>query len=262
MRFIATLVVAALLCSVAAWWFASPKDESNATQAAAVSSGFDSRQPVDGNGETPQQQRSGKPGVPAEEWAAHRDAGSDSAMSTSTVGVTLVAREAEHPTAGNAAETIPGQATDVPSVEPSAIDKTACEAAAKALNESLSIYDVTPTQAICYATPRPTDPLQVNAFTELKARLLAPLCSGTDAFDRAYPVESEFVAISPEAHVKILVGDHWISDGTVLSFLSERDQYFFKGALQARRIGPGPNTSRASFERQLARNPQALIPER
>jgi hypothetical protein len=37
----------------------------------------------------------------------------------------------------------------------------------------------------------------------------------------------EFVAISADSHARILVGDHWISDGTVLSHLSEPDQEFF-----------------------------------
>jgi hypothetical protein len=260
MKFTATLVVAALICIVAASWFAEPDEEIDATQAAAVSSGFDPGQPTDGNDETPQQRRLRQPGVPSEESVAHRDVGSDSAISNSPGSVPLAVPGTGQVAVRNATETVPGQATDVPSVEPPAIDKTACEAAAKTLSESLSIFDVTPTQAIWYARPRPSDPVQVNAFTHLKARLLAPLCSGTDAFDRAYPVESEFVAISAEAHVRILVGDHWISDGTVLSFLPEADQNFFGGSiLQRRRAGPGPNVARDSFERQLARNPQSLL---
>jgi hypothetical protein len=260
MKFIATLLVAVLLCIVAVMWFAEPNDVTDATQAVAIASGVEPRQSIEGNGEMAQRPKPQHRVVPPVDSTARRDDGSNSATSAPTGGVALAAREPGQVAVRDATETVLGQATDIPSVEPPAIDKTACEAAARTLNESLSLYDVTPTQAIAYGKPRPFDLYQVNAFTQLKERLLAPLCSGTDAFDRAYPIESEFVAIGPQAHVRILVGDHWISDGTVLSFLSEADQNFFASSiLQRRRDGPGPNLSRDGFERQLARNPQALI---
>ncbi len=260
MKLISFVVVAALLCIVAALWFAGSEDEINATQAAEVSSGFDPSRPVDGNAETPQKQGLRQPGVSSEEPAVRRDVGSDSAVSAPTGGVALAAPETGQIAVRDATEAALGQATNAPSAEPPAIDKTACKVAAKTLDESLSLFDVTPTQAIAYGRPLPFDTYQVNAFTELKARLLAPLCSGTDAFDSGYAVESEFVAISPRSHVRILVGDHWISDGTVLSFLSEADQNFFANSfIQRRRVEGGPHSSRDGFERNLARNPQSLM---
>lgn len=241
MKLISFVVLAALLCIGAALWLTESEDGIDATHAPGVSSDLDSSQLKGGNGEAPQQRGSRQPGVTSEESTARREVGSDSAISASPGGVALAAPETGQVAVRNATETRLGQLKDVPSVEPPPIDKTACEAAAKTLSESLSLFDVTPTHAIAYGRPRPFDLYQVTGFTHLQAKLLAPLCSGTDSFDAGYAVESEFVAISTTSHVRILVGDHWISDGTVLSFLSEADQNFFAGPfLQGRRARPGP----------------------
>lgn len=167
----------------------------------------------------------------------------------------------------DAAETIPKQTADTRSSQPSAIDKTDCEAAKKTLDESWAIFDVTPTQAVHYAaksqSSNPND--STSGFIALKPRLSAALCTGTTAFNQDYAPEMEFVAISPDSHARILLSDVWISDGTVVSFLSESDQQILanlSGTIQFRRrlgVGSGKNISRESFERQLAQNPRALI---
>jgi hypothetical protein len=264
MKFISTFGIAVLLCIVAALWFAEPEDETNATPGAAVSSGFDAGQQMGGNGETPQQRGLRQRVIPSEASTARRDVGSDSAISAPTGSVALAAPETEQVTVRNATEGIPGQSADTKPSPPSAIDKTDCEAAAKTLETSLSIFDVTPTLAVWYARSAPSPHAGPTGFDSLKAGLLAPLCSGTYAFSREdYAATMEFVAISTDSHVRILVGDTWISDGTVLSPLSEQDQAFFANpSIQMRRrqgIGPGRNMPREVFERRLAQNPRMLI---
>jgi hypothetical protein len=72
----------------------------------------------------------------------------------------------------------------------------------------------------------------------------------------------EFVAISADSHARILVGDHWISDGTVVSQLSPADQEFFADSfIHARRrhVSRGMNMPRESFERKLANSPRDLL---
>lgn len=261
MKFIYIVGIAVLLGIVAAWWFTGSEDETNAMPVPAVSSDFDASQQTSGNVETLQQRGSRQPVTPPTESIAGRDVGSGSSMAAQAGKVTLSAPQTERVALRNPTETIAGQPANTQSSQPSAIDKTACEAAAKTLEESSSIFDVTPTVAVHYARNRSPVPYAgPSAFDVLKARLLAPLCSGTSAFNQDYQAEMEFVAISADSHVRILVGDHWISDGTVLSNLSERDQEFFPNpSMQARRDGAGPNMSRESFERQFAKNPRALL---
>jgi hypothetical protein len=162
------------------------------------------------------------------------------------------------------AQPLAKRTADPDSARPSALDKSACDASAKTLSDSLSIFDLTPTQAIWYAH-NPTPPLHAapSGFDVLKQRLLAPLCTGTEAFNADYAALHEFVAISTDRHVRIFVGDHWISDGTVLSQLSQPEQQFFADSIiQRRRAGPGPNSSREAFERNLALDPRRLLPQR
>lgn len=126
---------------------------------------------------------------------------------------------------------------------------------------------LTPTQAVVYAQNRsPVAHTPTSAFTVLQERLSVLLCSGSDAFSQDYAAEMEFVAVSPDSHTRILLGDHWISDGTVLTQLSEADQAFFTNSFiqRHRQLGPGPgkNLFRADFERKLAQNPRGLIAER
>jgi hypothetical protein len=254
MKFVYSVGIAVLLCIVAAWWFTRPEDETSAKSVPAVSSDFDASRPMAGNIET-QQRGSRQQANPSSESTAGRDAGSGSAMAASAGNVTLPASGTEQVALRNATETIPRQAEDTPSSQPSAIDKTACNAAARTLEKSWRIYDLTPTLAISYGGLPPASPATPSGFTVLKQRLLAPLCSGTDAFNEDYQAQMEFVAISTDSHVRILMGDHWISDGTVLTNLSEQDQEFFANFLQRRRRGAGPNMSREAFERTLAKNP-------
>lgn len=226
----------------------------------AVSSDLDASQQMGGNAETLQQQGPRQDVTPSREPTAGRDVGPGSAMAPPDRRVTLSAPESEQVALRNATETIPGQPADTKSSQPSAIDKADCQAAAKTLEESWGIYDLTPTLAIAYGPNRsPVPNAAPSGFTVLKERLLAPLCSGTDAFNQDYQAQMEFVAISTDSHVRILMGDHWISDGTVLSNLSEQDQEFFANFFQTRRRGVGLNMSRETFERRLAQNPGALI---
>jgi hypothetical protein len=249
-----------LLCIVAALWFARPEDEAHATQGAAVSSDFEASQQTGGNDDPPQRQGLRQRDIPSEESTARRDVGSDSATSTPIGKVPPAASETAQTTASRAAPGIGDQTSRATDPEPPPIDKTDCEAAARKLRGALALFDVTPTKVIQYGSGRPPDiPPVESAFTDLKTRLLAPLCSGTDAFDSAYPVESEFVGIGADAQVRILVGDHWISDGTVLSFLSEQDQNFFSSSYIQRRRQLERGRPRDGFERLLARNPQSLI---
>ena len=260
MKFIYPIGIAVLLGIVAVWWFTKSEDETNATPVPAVSSDLHASQQMGGNAETLQQQGSPQDVTPSREPTAGRDVGPGSATAIPASKVTLSAPETEQVVLRDATETIPGKTADTKSSQPSAIDKTACEAAARTLKESSMIYDLTPTLAIAYGTSRSPDPNAApSGFTVLKERLLAPLCSGTGAFNQDYQALMEFVAINTDSHVRILMGDHWISDGTVLSNLSEQDQEFFANFFQTRRRGAGPNMSRESFERRLAQNPGALI---
>jgi len=255
MKFIYAVGIAVLLFIVAAWWFTRSEDETNAMQVPAVSSDFGATRQVGGNAETLQPQGSRQHVSPASESTAGGDAGSDSAMAAS---------------AGKVAHSIPGServalrnaTADAKSSQPPAPDKTDCQAAAKTLEKSWRIYDLTPTLAIAYGGGQSPYPHAApSGFTVLKERLLGPLCSGASAFNQDYQAQMEFVAISTDSHVRILMGDHWISDGSVLTNLSEQDQEFFAKFLQTRRRGAGPNMSREEFEKRLARNPNGWLPE-
>ncbi len=260
MKFIYMAGIAVLLAIAVAWWFFGSEDQAIAIPGPAVSSGFDARQQMRGNAESPQQQGPGEPVTAPRESAAGHDVGSESAMAPPVGKAPLLKPADEQVALRNAAEAIPGQPADTKSSQPSAIDKTDCEAAARTVDESLTIFDVTPTKAYQYAWSPPYPNAGPSGFDALRARLLAPLCAGTIAFDPAYPVRMEFVAISIDSHVRILVGDNWISDGTVLSPLSDDEQERLSNLLQRRRNGPGPDSSRESFERRLAEDPRALIP--
>jgi hypothetical protein len=103
------------------------------------------------------------------------------------------------------------------------IDKTECEAAARTLKESRSIFDLTPTFVVHYSRGDPSQPISPGSgFLVLKEALLGRLCTGVSAYDPAYSAEFEFVAIGETAHARIVVGNHWISDGTILSHCPTR----------------------------------------
>jgi hypothetical protein len=255
MKFIYSIGLAVLLCIVAAWWFTGSEDQTNVLPVPATSSDFDASRQMDGNIET-QQQGSRQQATRSNESTAGRDGGSGSAMAAPAGNLTPSASGTEQVALRNATQTLPGQLADSKSSQPSEVDKTACDAAARTLGESWRIYDLTPTLAIAYGGNRPASPYAApSGFSMLKQRLLAPLCSGSSAFTQDYQAQMEFVAISTDSHVRILMGDHWISDGTVLTNLSEQDQGFFANFLQVRRRGAGPNMSREEFERTLAKNP-------
>jgi hypothetical protein len=265
-KFIYIVGIAVLLGILAAFWFARSEDETNAMSVPAVSDDLDASRQMGGNAETPQQQGSRQNVAPSIESTSGREVGSGSAMADPPGEGVPSASATEQAALRDATEIIPGQPAGTRSSEPSAIDKTSCEAAAKTLKESWRIFDVTPTQVVIYArNPSPPPNSRPSAFDVLKARLLAPLCSGGSAFNQDYAATMEFVAISPDSHVRILLGDHWISDGTVLSQLSESEQEFFANSFiqVRRRLGPGngANLFREEFERQLARNPGGLIGE-
>jgi len=262
MKFIYIVGTAVLLGIVAAWWFTGPGDETSPIPVPAVSSGFDASPQTGGEVETVQQPGSPRRVIPSEESTAGGDVGSGSAMPAPAGNVALSASGTERVALRNATEILPVQPADNNSSQPQEIDKTTCKASAKTLEESWRIYDLTPTLAIAYGGSRSPYPHAApSGFVVLKERLLAVLCSGTSAFNQDYQAQMEFVAISTGSHARILMGDHWISDGTVLSNLSEQDQEFFPRFLQGRRRGAGPNTSREEFERKLARNPNGWLPE-
>lgn len=259
MKFIYTAGIAVLLAIAVAWWFSGSEDQAIAIPGPAVSSGFDASQPMRGNAESPQQQGPVEPVTASRESTAGHDVGSDSAMAAPAGKAPLLNPGVEQVALRNAAEAIPGQSADTKSAQPSA-DKPDCESAARTVDKSLTIFAVTPTKAYQYAWSPPYPNAGPSAFDDLRARLLAPLCTGTIAFDPAYPVRMEFVVISIDSHVRILVGDNWISDGTVLSPLSDDEQEYLSNSLQRRRNGPGPDWPREIFERRLAQDPRALIP--
>jgi hypothetical protein len=258
MKLIYAVGITVLIVVLVAWRYSELEHKTNTIPNPATSSDVDASPQMGGNVETPQHQESQRPVPSSRDLPAGRDVGSDGAMAADQVASSV-------PDTGQAAlrnttETTPGQSADTNSSQPSATDKSDCQAAAKTLNESWSIFDVTPTQAVAYAGSRSPYPDATHSgFSELKARLLAPLCSGTSAFNQAYAAQMEFVAISPDSHVRILVGDHWISDGTVLSPMSEADQQILANLISQRRRRTGLNMSRESFERRLAHNPRALI---
>jgi hypothetical protein len=272
MKFIPTVGIAVLFGVLVAWWLIESEDETNAMPVPAVAGDVDASREMADNGETPQRQGSRQPVTPSGESTAGRDVGSDSGSAAPAGDVIHSPPGAEqvYPSAPgteqivlrSTSETIPGRAADSKSSQPSALDKTDCEAAAMTLEESWSIYDLTPTLAIAYAGGRSPHPYAApSGFSMLKERLLATLCSGTSAFNRAYPAQMEFVAVSTDSHARILVGDHWISEGTVLSPLSESDQQLLTDSVMSRRnTGRGPNGSREEFERKLARNPNGWSP--
>ncbi len=260
MKIVFIIGMAVLLGIVAAWWFTGSEDETNAVPVAAASGSFDASRQMGGNVELLQRQESRPQLSASKRSTAGSDVGSDRASAAPPETVAAAAPATEPVALRNEMETIPGPIPDSEASPPPAIDKTACAAAVKTLEESKSIFDLTPTLAIWYAWSPPYPHAGPNGFEVLKARLLAvPLCSGTSAFDQAHPAKLEFVAISFDAHARILVGDQWISDGSVLSPLSESDQESLTTIVQSRRRGPGPDLSREGFERQLARNPRGLL---
>lgn len=262
MKTMYTVGIVVLLGIAVTWWLAQSEAVTNQMPVSGASSGLDASPQVDGNGESRRQEASRQPDIPSGGSGAGRDVRSANAAATSGGNVALSTAETGEFSLPVAKERSPGVSADTKSSEPSEIDKTDCEAAARTLEASLAIYDVTPTLAVAYARANPNAP--TSGFGSLQTGLLAPLCSGTYAFDRRdYAATMEFVAISSDSHVRILVGDSWISEGTIVSPLSEQDQAFFANpSLQRRRqqgIGSGQNVSREVFERRLAQNPRALI---
>jgi hypothetical protein len=254
---------AAVLGLVAALWFSGSEDAGDASPVAMNANGDDARGTGGSVAEASQQMESRQGStLPAEGPGSELDTGDGSAGAAGSTdkpaaGIKQVALSA-------AAETASGSRFPDKSSPTSEIDKSRCEAAVKVLTDSQAIFDVTPTQAIWYARPRVIDSTTPGqGFIVLQARLLASLCSGTEAFSQDYAPVSEFVAISPDSHVRILLGDHWISDGTVVSQLSQPEQEWFGIALQSRRRpGAGPNTSRETFEKMLAKDPQHWLRDR
>lgn len=260
-----SIVGAIVLCILAARWIVGREDVGTAGQSTADVDGAGAGQHAEGGGPALQRPQARTPGMPSERFSTYpesepeseREPGSDAVRNAST-STAAAARDPSPLAASNAAATETAVGPGKLQTESRPIDKSACEAAARTLKASESIFDLTATHAIHYKPSRPGD--RPSAGNDLRARLLAPLCSGAEEFDSTYPVESQFVAISADSYVRIFVGDHWISDGTVLTFLSEDDQNFFGDSyIQRRRVGPGPNTTREKFERQLARNPRALL---
>jgi hypothetical protein len=259
MKWIYTLGLAALLGILAAWWFRAAEES-----VPAVSNDIDATRHTAGNAGTMQRNESRQSAARSSGAAAGSDVESNDSRAVSAGKANLPTLGTDRAAQRDTPETIPKKTAITESSQPSEIDKTACQGAARTLDESSSIFDVTPTQAVWYSRSRSAGPHSPpSAFTVLKARLLGPLCSGSSAFNRDYEAQMEFVAIGTDSHVRILLGDHWISDGTVLSQLSEADQAFFANSFiqVRRRIGPGPgkNVLREDFERLLARNPRQLM---
>jgi hypothetical protein len=131
-------------------------------------------------------------------------------------------------------------------------DKQACQAVAKTLEESQLLYDVTPTFVVIYG--RGSEPV-VNprsGFVALRDALLDSLCSGTAAYDPSYRAEFEFVAVSATEYTRIIAGNHWVSDGTILSPLPDAAyELLTAGFVQGRRLGAGPNPTRETFDRWM-----------
>jgi hypothetical protein len=252
------MVGTAMLIAIAAtWWLSESEDEASSRPVPAWSD-------RDADEQSAGKVESRQPVTAQKASTAGRDVDSGTAMPAPAGNIGLSAPEAGRVDTHAATEAGAGQTAETRPSPPSAIDKSDCEAAAKTLETSSSIYDVTPSLAVLYARNPSYPNAPGSGFDQLKARLLAPLCSGTYAFNPAdYVATMEFVAIGTDSHVRIQMGDAWISDGTVLSPLSESEQaYFANSGLQRRReqgIGSGRNMSRAVFERRLASNPDALI---
>jgi hypothetical protein len=258
-----TVGTAILLVVVAALWLAGSEDEARTLRGPAISSDSDGGRRIGGNAENPPQERS-----PPEVTASKESSVGGVELVGTIAGPTGVdvssAAGSERVALRGATQAIPDQIAGAKSSHPAEIDKAGCEATARTLSEAWSIFDLTPTQAVVYARSRSTDlHASPSAFSVLQARLLAPLCSGSSAFNRDYEAQMEFVAIGTASYARILVGDHWISDGTVVSQLSETDQAFFANSfIEVRRQtgpGPGKNMFREDFDRRLAQNPRELI---
>ena len=134
--------IAVLLGIVAAWWFTKSEDETSAMSEPAGSSDFDASQQTGANVATLPQQGLRKPVSPSIESTAGRGAGSGSAIAAPGSNPSVSAPRSEQIALRDATETIAGQLAGSKSSQPTEIDKTACEAAAKTLEESSSIFDV------------------------------------------------------------------------------------------------------------------------
>lgn len=265
MKWLATVCVVVLLFAVVASWVGEPESDIDAPWSTATES--DASHNLEDVGEPRKERGRQQGGNPFVKSEARIDGSTASAtpssMSTSLplVSTGTITAKAESVVSDNAIESTEVQGKEASSAEPSDSHNDACEAVAKTLREARSIFDLTPTQAVWYSRGRLSETPHPNSgFILLKQTLLAQLCSGTSAFDAAYEIKSEFVAVSTESHARILVGDHWISDGSILSPLSPAEYAILTGGfVLGRRSSPGPNMTREKFDRLLAENPMQLI---
>jgi hypothetical protein len=251
------VAIAVLLGILATWWFTRPESPASIVSLPASTDDVAAGRTTGGNADPPRRPDSTPPQpAPVGQVAHGIDASLPSISNQPATDSTQGSREsAPHAAVANGARPSRAASSTTPDV-----DKTKCEAAAETLAKSVTLYDLTPTWAIAYGSARAPPPNSPpSGFDVVKAKLSAPLCTGDIAYDPAYPVEMEFVAIGPEAYVRILVGDHWISDGTVLSVVDEEELASLKQPVLGRRARPGPHLKREAFDRQLARNPGALM---
>jgi hypothetical protein len=278
MKAIYTVGIAALFGIGVAWWVIEREEEGNATPV-QTSNNLDSNDRSGSGVEQLRQMASTQPEPPSRGSTGNGLDGSGSGAAAPPAGQippsthmagqgTQPSREITQVAESSATMDGLGRLADEKSSAEAPLDKRDCEAAARTLRESKGIFDVTPTLVVHFAWSPPYPHANRSGFEVLQSKLLGPLCSGNDAFSADYVATLEFVAVSPDSHVRLLVGDSWISDGTVVSPFppDEYDAFMDPSRItQTRRrqgMGPGANISRESFEKQLARNPLGLIGRR
>jgi hypothetical protein len=134
-------------------------------------------------------------------------------------------------------------------VEESALDKTACYAAAKEVSRSLIFFDVTPALVVWYGARPPGHAYEIPHF------LASRMCAGNQRYESTLRSTMEIVAVSAASTVRMQVGEFWVTDGTTVTTLTPAQYAVMAKKLAGRRtqgVGHAANSSRAEFEKRVA----------
>lgn len=128
------------------------------------------------------------------------------------------------------------------------LDKAFCYNTRAVLAEAWSIFDVNAQQAVWYSTRRP---MQGSTIQDV---LLPRLCSGSTAFEAVSKPGFELVAVSATSNARILLGENWVSDGTVRSTITAAEYSRLARMFVTRQrqgLGHGANMAVTKFEKIL-----------